>query len=221
MAVKIPKTHHEPLRKMAAMDDAARSRLVTAMQTAKAVLNPEDLIAQVTRETELDHALADSITWMLVSMYRAADGDPRKFAGDVVEAAREALPELKKNAEEWTAFTRDLAALLGCDESLGVTAKVLSVRREYGNVYCSARILTDVRPVFGPDPARAPLAAAIIHMLHISHHEGDSREDFYVALDAEDLRKLRDQVDRALKKEASLKSVIQATKMKYLASEDH
>ncbi len=221
MAVKIPKAHKEPLRKLACLDAAARTRLITAMQGAKAVLDPDDLIAQVTKQADLDPSLVDSIIWMLVSMYRNADGDPRQFASDAVDAAKGELEELKKDKEEWAAFTRDLAALLACDESLGVTAKVLSVRREYGNVFCSARILTDIRPVFGPDPSRTPLAAAIVHTLHIAHHEGDSHEDFYVALDAEDLRKLRDQIERAVKKEASLKVIIQETPMKYLTSEDH
>jgi len=220
MPVKIPKPHIEPLRKLVSMDVAARTRLINAIQAAKAVLDPADLIAQVTNQANLDPSLVNSIIWMLVSMYRAADGDPRQFASDAVDAARAELHELKKDAEEWTAFTRDLETLLACDQSLGVTAKVLSVRREYGNVFCTARILTDIRPVFGPDPSRTPLAAAIVHTLHIAHHEGDSHEDFYVALDCEDLRKLRDQIERAVKKEASLKAVIQETPMKYLASGD-
>lgn len=221
MAVKIPKAYKEPLRKLASMGAPARARLVAAIQAAKAVLDPDDFIAQVKEATDVDPSSVGSIIWMLVSMYRVADGDPRQFASDAVDAAKEELQELKKDAEEWAAFTRDLATLLACDESLGVTAKVLSVRREYGNVFCSARILTDIRPVFGPDPSRTPLAAAIVRTLHIAHHAGDSHEDFYVALDADDLRKLGDQIDRAVKKEASLKAVIQDTPITYLASGDH
>lgn len=221
MAVKIPKTYKEPLRKLAGMDAAARARLIKAIQAAKAFLDPDDFIAQVKQEANVDPSSVGSIIWMLVSMYRVADGDPRQFASEVVDAAREELQELKKGAEEWAAFTRDLETLLASDQSLGVTAKVLGVRREYGNVFCIARILTDIRPVFGPDPARTPLAAAIVHTLRITHHAGESHEEFYVALDSEDLRKLRDQIDRAVKKEASLKAVIQETPMTYLTSGDH
>ncbi len=219
MAVKIPKTHKEPLRKLAGMDAASRARLIAAIQAANAALDPDDLIAQVKQEAGVDPSSAGSIISMLVSMYRAADGNPHQFASDAVDAAKEELEGPKKDAEEWAAFTNDLATLLGLDGSLGVTAKVVDVRYEYGSVFCSARILTDIRPVFGSDPARSPLAAAIVHTLRITHHAGESHEDFYVALDAEDLRKLRDQIDRAVKKESSLKAIIEKTPMKYLDSD--
>lgn len=221
MAVRIPKAHKEPLRKLAGMDAPARARLIAAIQGARAVLDPEDFIAQVKEAGGVDPSSVGSIIWMLVSLYRAADGAPHQFAGDAVDAAKAELQDLSMNDEEWTALTHDLETLLSCHGSLGVTAKVISVRREYGNVFCTARIMTDIRPVYGPDPSRAPLAAAIVHMLRISHHAGDSHEDFYVALDAEDLRKLRDQIDRAMKKEASLKAVIETTPVKFLALEDH
>jgi hypothetical protein len=219
MPIKIPKAHEEPLRELARMDPARRQRLVQAIRSAKAVLDPKDLISLVEHAMDLDGKAVSAIVWMLISMYRAADGAPGGFAKNVGDTARGLFKGPEAETVDWAKLSDDISTVLACHESLGVTAKVLDVRREYANVFCSARILTDVRPVFGPDPTQTPLAAAIVHTVRIAHHTGDSHEDFYVALDSADLRSLRDQIERALKKEASLKGVLGATSLKYLDPE--
>jgi hypothetical protein len=213
MAVKIPKSQLVPLPKLATMDAATRTQLVHAMQSATAVLDPDHLLRQLTATTKLEPTSLESIIRMLTSMYRAANGDPKTFAAEAADATKRVF---ESESIDWAAFGRDLAALLACDDSLGLTAKTWSVRLEYPNVFCSDRILTDIRPVFGRDAAQPPLAAAIIHTLRITHHAAESHEDFYVTLDAADLRKLRDQVDRAFEKESSLKAFVETTQIKYL-----
>jgi len=198
MAVKIPIAHREPLRKLAIMSAQSRSELVAAIQDARAVLQPDELIEQVSKAAKLDESVVSPIIWMLISMYRVADGKAHQFAIDTVNAAKETL-ELRTESQPWDTLAYDLETILSANEPLGVTAKVLSVRTEYENVFCTARILTDIRPVFGPDTAQAPLAAAIVHTLHIEHHTGNSHKDFYVAMDDVDLRKLQVLIDRAVK----------------------
>ena len=70
-----------------------------------------------------------------------------------------------------------------------------------------AEIHTDLRPVFGEHTdgltAEGGVLAHVLRLHHISS-EG-SHEDFYVALDDEDLEILRDVIDRAEKKSETLR----------------
>lgn len=90
---------------------------------------------------------------------------------------------------------------------------------DYDRVFRDARILTDIRPVFGMDPTAGPLAGIVIHTLRIDYHEAGDHPSFHVALDTGDLRRPWELVERAIKKEASLKTEIEKTSMKYLEVE--
>jgi hypothetical protein len=107
--------------------------------------------------------------------------------------------------EQVLKFKTDINELLSLDDSLGVTAGATSIMVELEHVWQSARILTDLRPVFGPD-LREPKADVLIHNLRISYREGAHSNEFFVGLDSNDLRMLRDVVERALQKESSLRS---------------
>jgi len=91
---------------------------------------------------------------------------------------------------------------------------------EHEHVWHSARVLTDLRPVFGADPKQAPAAAVIIHNLKIAHQAGREIREFFVALDNQDLRKLQEVLERAVKKEASLSSVAEKAGLPWLRVEE-
>lgn len=148
-------------------------------------------------------------------MVLAARGEREEFVRDVVEAAR---PLLRDVTLDWGAFADDLNTIMRAEGSLGVSAKVAGLRGEYENVYYSARVLTDIRPVFGADPTSKPVAGAVVHTLRLTFHQtgSESRNEFYVAMDSKDLTQLRQLLDRAAAKEVSLASVIEEAGMKYL-----
>jgi hypothetical protein len=78
--------------------------------------------------------------------------------------------------------------------------------------------MTDIRSVFG-QPEDLPLAAGIVHTLKITYHVDDGMKDFYVALDDGDVRTLRELLDRAELKFASLQALLDRAKVPLLESE--
>ena len=219
MPITIPRSHEEPLRTLA-QRHAERRALLQALRTMSGLLDREELTRRVAAASNLSKEVVAPWLRMLVSMYLGAADSHATFADEVCTLARDLIGDATaRDAVDWSAFKADLEALLACDQSLGVTAKAASVRSEYGAIYCRARILTDLRPIFGPDPALAPLAAVIVHTLRITYHDGDSHKDFYVALDAGDLRQIRELAERADRKEASLRAEIARTQMRYLEPE--
>ena len=90
-------------------------------------------------------------------------------------------------------------------------SKARELLTECGNIYIDSRLITDIRPVFGIDLDESPKGAMIIHNLHIHYQadeEGDHK-DLFLALDAKDIKTLKDVLNRAEIKEKSLKTVIE------------
>jgi hypothetical protein len=101
-------------------------------------------------------------------------------------------------------------------ESLVVSTKAEGLMYEYENIFSTARVVTDIRPVFGFDVEELPKAAVIIHTLSLHYyHEGNHRE-IRLALDEIDIDDIIEALERASKKAESLKSVLETAQLTYV-----
>ncbi|MGO9155135.1 hypothetical protein [Mycobacterium sp.] len=90
-------------------------------------------------------------------------------------------------------------------------AKALSLRNEYERIITDTRILSDIRPVFDDDAEDPSIQAAIVnHTLRFTYTAGDGeRHETHFALDTADLKKLKAQIEKALKKDKSSQRLIE------------
>lgn len=95
--------------------------------------------------------------------------------------------------------------------AIAITAKAIDIADENDRDYHSARIITDLRPVFGDDATQPPVGVVVIHLLRIDAFKNGQVEDYYVALDNADLSELHRVVSRAIDKNASLSQVLDNT----------
>ena len=88
---------------------------------------------------------------------------------------------------------------------------------ENDRIFCGARILSDIRPVF-TDSLESASAAVIIHNLQIGFHDSGTgvHKEFYVALDNQDIQKLKEIILRAEKKTQALKAILNKSSVPYL-----
>ncbi len=56
----------------------------------------------------------------------------------------------------------------------------------------------------------------IIHMLQIGFHTGGEHREYYFALDADDIRKLKGVIERAEKKTTALQAILKKAEVNYL-----
>ena len=84
--------------------------------------------------------------------------------------------------------------------------KAASALTAHESPFESARVFTDVRPIFGEqDPVSEnarPRAAVLVHMLQLRLAGEEARREIYVALDNRDLQTLIDALNRANGKES-------------------
>jgi len=140
-------------------------------------------------------------------MYARYGGDPTQFLRELCDSVfRFAPPDF--NEQTKSALDLNLRALLDV-RSLQVGHKAALLQVEHGRVFTNARILTDIRPVFSEPVEEGPLASAlVIHTLKIEYWESGDQKSFFVALDAEDIQTIYEQVERAKLKEKRLRAEI-------------
>ncbi len=210
--LEIPERQKSALMQILRFSPKERKQLLDALKEAKPSLLGRTFTSSWTQKADVSESEAQDMFQLLASLYVSmdiADQSADAFAAEVCDAIRASKdPGLQLRDANWAEIKSYLAQLLALDNTLGVSAKASDVRSEYGNVFCTARILTDLRPVYGRDVEKGPAVAVIVHEAKISFHEsGEERtKDFYVALDSDDLLQLKKLLERANRKEDSLKA---------------
>jgi hypothetical protein len=215
--LNVPENAIPVLLSIADMADAKFDALMSALSASKPSLSPSDFISQTATALNQDNNnQTAAIIGTVFTLYRFKDAK-RLSSEEVAEeisriSVAKGLSESKSDS-----LKKRLILLLGFEHSVAVTAKALDVMTEHEHVFCSARILSDIRPVF-TSSLDAPEAAVIVHNLEIGFHDKSENRhrEFYVALDIHDIQKLKDILDRASKKTAALETIIANSKLPHL-----
>jgi hypothetical protein len=105
-------------------------------------------------------------------------------------------------------FKKKLEIILGAQE-LDITSKAKNLAVQDERTFCSARIMTELRPVFDDGSDAQPKAMVLVHRLKILYHAGSSdHKELYLALDADDLKELRKLITRAEAEAKSIESIL-------------
>jgi hypothetical protein len=95
--------------------------------------------------------------------------------------------------------------------TLNTLSKAIRLQRDGERLYCDAKILSDIRPVFGDDVSQGPISVVITHTLKLGYHEGDDHKEFFIVLDAQDLINLSEVIERAHEKAETLDALLEKT----------
>jgi hypothetical protein len=210
---RIPETYRPGFEKIKQLSSSDADALVIALSKAPISGGLKGLTSAVREQvTSLSADDAEAIVRSLYSLYvfRANSDTP---LGELVSELTSAMrstgkPSLAVSEEDRVRFERNISALLSID-TMAVNTKVGLIKTDYPNIFHDARILSDIRPIFGK-PDEQPVGGTITHTLKIEYHHESEQKEFYVALDSEDLQKMKAVLQRADAKAASLKSLLKA-----------
>jgi len=159
---------------------------------------------------------AEHLAGAVKSLYQVrayADAPLDEFVSDVCEALRE-YNEL--NSDEVPRFRDRLTGILNI-EALNVLAKAVTLLGEHEHLFCSVRIVTDARPVYGKNVSDPPEAMVITHILKIDYHgAGGHLQEIYIGLGSNDIKEIRSALDRAEAKAASLRAALETAKIRFI-----
>jgi hypothetical protein len=219
-ALNIPEQYRSGL---IALRDLSESEVATLVETFKG-LPPttwlkKDLIVAVS--AALPGAPAPKVDALIVtlqSLYqvRASTETPLKeFVADVLDAmVATGRPDMEVPASNRDYFAARMEAVLGVD-SLNFLAKAAALQRDHEHIFHDAKILTDLRPVFHA-PNEPPREVILEYTLKVVFHDGNRHREIYMALDADDMSRLRKVIERAEEKAASLHSLLESKAITHL-----
>lgn len=221
--LRIPKENEKGLKKLVELDDESVRELILALGEVSPVLSSIGLSSKVASKVDtIPRSDVDDIVAVLLPLYLLRERhevSTPAMAEDVCQALdRSDEEELRLLGEEREHFKSRLIEFLDVD-SVRVGAKGLEMLFENQRSFLDARIVTEVRPIFGSDPEEAPAGALIVHMLKIVYREEGQDKELFVALDTTDVGVLRNALDRADAKAESLKNFLEAARTTYINPE--
>jgi len=218
--IRIPPQYQTGLAKLRALSESSVQELLVALRDAPLTISGDSLLSSLnSRVRSISPDDMGEIVPAVLSLYslRAQLG---LSTPDVAESIVRAMEESEGIAPEATGEEHDrfgsrLVSLLSLD-SLDVAGKANNLLFEHEHTLREARIVTDIRPVFGENPEDSPAGAIIVHMLKLGYYDGSVYRNLFVALDTSDIRLLQDLLARANSKAEALKSVLEAAKVPYV-----
>lgn len=196
--LQVPKEYHSIFDELVALDEARYQALIAAL-SIEAPLSKRSLAESMAQTCGWDPQGAGSMLEALLSLSTV-----RVFHNLTEADVAEALAESWENAQQTALpdlFRERVEAVLA-SRAVAIMSHASEITSEHQNVFQSARILTDIRPVFWPGPDEV-VGAVLTQTLKIDYYHGTEPRTFFVALDGEDLIKLRAVLERAERKTAS------------------
>jgi hypothetical protein len=221
----IPESAYEPIRDLVEMTPEDFEAFMAALTAAAPSISPASLTRDISRSVapRLSRSLVTALVNEIMTLeYLKQDSEmhPTEFASAISASALEAASdEFKFTPEDARALTERLFKIFTSDRVLELTTKSNAVMTDYDNLFYSAKILTDARPVFNDDASKLE-GMGIVHMLRIHFGHNNNHEDFFTALDSIDLKKLKALIERAEKKSELLQAMFKANNIIYLDVEE-
>lgn len=226
--IQIPEKYHDGIKKIIALDSSVFENIITNLRKLKPSFHLEklaDTLAlkvqqkgfEVTKYDLLD-ILNAVVSLSLLQSYSSLTIE--ELASHLGEALAKSKNFTDVTDDQKILFEARITHLLSINGALEVVAKVEELLFEYEHLFLRSRIITDIRPVFDSDLNKIPAGALIVHTLKLEYQQGNEEKKFYIALDTNDVKKLREQLDRADQKAESLKIMLNQAQVSYLDVEE-
>jgi hypothetical protein len=179
MALEIPKEDTGAIAAIRTLSPALIEKLVAAINSSPPVSSPREMVQHVAEE--IPSIPVDKLNSMIETLYtlyhiRELSGVPSgRFLEDLIEGIQNS-PHLPSPQKDLSQLHNLLDKLLNI-ETLRTVSKAARLQRDGERLYCEAKVLSDIRPVFGENPLDPPLGAVLTNTLRIGYHGGSQRGD--------------------------------------------
>ena len=222
MRLTVPKRYRDGFAALLGYEDHQLEELGKRIEESDPATSLPQLTKKLAATTEIKQAELADVVDAVASLYGFfADTaiSPEELIAEIRDALareKEEHPRLDPDAGNWMALESFLLEVLRLDSPLALTAKAAVLRMDVERLYCTSKTLSDLRPIFKSD-SEQPAAMLALHTLQISYHLPDFElAEFSVVMTERHLRKLRDVVDRALRKHEQLRLFADSAKVPFI-----
>ena len=221
--VSIPEKYLPGLRALAELSEPTAKQLTDAVGTAPPAYDADPIVDHVWSKVptvEVDSIRLVVETLLFLCSARAILNKPLDdFIAEILLNIKVSLGSSWLEGNKEREVKERITTLLKL-ESIRVTSKARFVTTEYPSLFCSARILTDIRPVFSDDILKVPHHAAVVHQLRIHYHQSRELKEMFLTIDINDIIALKELLERAQEKEATLLTMLEVAGVKSLKGSD-
>jgi hypothetical protein len=195
------------LIRLAKLADPQVGKLREALHDAPVLVsNRADFIRGVAAVDGIAPEDQEAIVWALTHL-GAYTGGSEGVTQDLINSVHDYLLRQKVSKDDATRVCKLLPDLLAVD-TVRIRSKAAYLRTDHARAFKHARVLTDLRPIFGLNESMTIEGAVVMHALKLEYYEDDFARDFFVTLDDVDLETLRLAVVRAQNKAKALRATV-------------
>jgi hypothetical protein len=159
----------------------------------------EDMIGNQESSSELTKTIL-SFSKLLDS----EDTDVNDLAYNLASSYKElAEPEIKN--EDIELLKNNLRKILTSYTAIQGNIKTNRLAYENENILTNSKVITDIRLSFDNEISNGNRAGIVLQKLQIEYQSGPKRKEIYLTLDMDDLKKLKSEIDKAIKNEDIIK----------------
>lgn len=218
--LRVPKRFRLGFVKLATASDDIVNTLIKSCETCPPAVRARDLALFAYNHYSVEFEDSFEILKAVLSLYslrEKANLSTEELIQHILKGLQiENDEHLNLSEHEITNLENRLKSFLSIYGNLEISSKSSELLVEHQNIYYSSRLVSDIRPIFNSDRGGSLGGALIIHNLKISYQTASGQHEFFVALDSNDLRKLSEDLNKALQKEQSIQSFLEESEVPYL-----
>ncbi len=209
MAVRVPRGALPAFETLAALPDESFESIQNRLSETGHVFSDDEMVKQLI-SANIPHATPKQlrqVVELLLSLFHLSEETclsiPSIITG--ICASISEMDEPKWTPDMVQEIHSRLTLLLNEDSPIRAMVHTQDVLNDNERALTGARILTELRPVFGSSVAEEPIAFALLHTLRLTHSES---KEFYITLDDSDIEILDNLLDRARQKSKTLRRMM-------------
>lgn len=198
------------------------NELQSKLDSVKDAYTLNDLVSQVAQNDNSINQddLKEIVTSIksILTLIEKDDIKPEDIANDIFSLIESDKAEnIKYDNESKDDFIYKITSLIQ-NKCLGLTSKASEVLTANQNNFISAKIITDIRPIFSDDATQSPRVVSIVHDLKLHYEDSQCSEhkDIYISLDINEINILTDLLKRAVEKEKSIIDMLKDTSIRFV-----
>jgi len=199
MEVKVPETHQKAFSRIAQIEDTTFQSITSALGNEAPCLRLAELRKRL--EKAISPVLPDETHLAEAVVALAATSSRQDSAAELLQAVVDSVGTSEGLDEPGKISLLDRLQTILKLPFIHVSARSSSLQVSYDRVFNSARVITDIRPVFQETLVNG-WSYMVIHQLQVTcvRNDGTQPELLYVSLDDKDLDALQDTIVRAREK---------------------
>jgi hypothetical protein len=221
---RVPSEYISGIKKLAAFDDQIAESLIETLRELPLALDRQQLITQVVdhvqgvNDTEVEELLR--VLFSLCDLCANTDLSSNELSSQISKAAAKEQELSHLSPQQIIILEDRLRRLLDAGGTIASSYKAQVVLGDHKYLFANARVFTDMRPIFDSDASSEPLAIGIVHTLKVQYRGLEGANEFFVTLDKLDLKQMEQEIQRAIKKEDTIRAMLDRVDLRCLESEN-